>query len=121
MRRTLSIVFALLFILFAAFQYNDPDPEVWIPIYLFGAAASFMAYVGMGRPWFFAAMGLVYLVAAVYWWPPVFEGFLLDEMSMKTVNIELARESGGLAICAAAMFTLAFLMRNVVPAGRRRL
>lgn len=111
MRKILSLIFALLFLLFAAFQYNDPDPEIWVPIYGFAAVACFMAFAGVGRPWFFGLMAVIYLVAAYYQWPPVFEGFLLDEMGMKTVNIELAREAGGLGICAVVMLGLAFLTR----------
>ena len=112
MRKILSIVFGLLFVLFAALQYNDPDPQVWIPIYGFAAIASFMAFANVGRPWFYIVAGVIYLLSAVYWWPPKFEGFLLDEMGMKTINIELARESGGLAICGAVMLILAVLARG---------
>lgn len=120
MRKTLSIVFALLFILFAAFQYNDPDPQIWIPIYGFAAVACFMAYARVGKPWFYVLMAAVYLVAAWWQWPPQFEGFLLDEMGMKTVNIELARESGGLAICALVMGLLAWLTSRGEPRTFRR-
>lgn len=117
MRKTVSLVFGLLFVLFAGFQYNDPDPEVWMSIYGFAAVACFMAYMGVGRWWFFALMSALFVYAAYRQWPPYFEGFLLDEMGMKTINIELARESGGLAICAVAMAVLAWLMpRN---GGRR--
>ena len=35
--------FTLIFILFAALQYNDPDPYLWIPIYLYPASVCFMA------------------------------------------------------------------------------
>ena len=112
MRKTLSIVFGLLFLLFAAFQYNDPDPEVWIPIYGFAAVACFMAYAGVGRWWFFGAMTVIYLVAAYYQWPPRFEGFLFSEVGMRSMNIEMARESGGLIICAVVMLVLAFLTRQ---------
>ena len=111
MRKTLAIVFAVLFVLFAALQYNDPDPQVWIPIYTFAAMACVMAWGGLGQPWFYVLMALVYAGAAIWQWPPAFEGFLLDEMGMKTVNIELAREAGGLAICAVAMLTMAWLTR----------
>ena len=117
MRKAFSLVFGLLFVLFAAFQYNDPDPEVWVPIYGFAAVACMMAFAQVARPWFFGAMALIYAVAAVYQWPPVFEGFLLDEMGMKTYNIELAREAGGLAICAAAMLVLAYVSRGSRRAG----
>ena len=109
MLKIIAIVFGLLFLLFAVFQYNDPDPEVWVPIYGFAAMACLMAYVGVGRWWFFVIMSIIYVVAAVYQWPPAFEGFLFGEVGMRSLNIELAREAGGLAICAIVMAVLAFL------------
>jgi hypothetical protein len=36
-----NLTFCVLFILFAALQYNDPDPYVWMPIYLY---SSFLCY-----------------------------------------------------------------------------
>ncbi|RRB02649.1 transmembrane 220 family protein [Larkinella rosea] len=112
MRKITAIFFGVLFTLFAGLQYNDPDPQVWIPIYGFAAIASFMALGNAGRPWFYSAAGVVFWGSAIYWWPPQFEGFLLNEMGMKTINIELARESGGLAICGLAMFILAVVTRG---------
>ncbi|WP_460675165.1 transmembrane 220 family protein [Larkinella ripae] len=112
MRKIISIFFGLIFLLFAVFQYNDPDPQVWVPIYGIAAVASFLALGNRIPSWFYFVAGVAYLVAAVYQWPPAFEGFLLDEMGMKTVNIELARESGGLGICALALFILGVLTRN---------
>ena len=106
MLKLIAITFAILFALFAGLQYNDPDPEVWVPIYGLAVLASIMALLRVGQPWFFWLMAALYVVAAVYQWPPHFEGFLLDEMGMKTINIELAREAGGLAICAVAMAVL---------------
>ena len=38
-----NIVFALLCLLAAALQYNDPDPYVWMPIYLYAAVVCFLA------------------------------------------------------------------------------
>lgn len=110
MRKTLALAFAFLFVVFAAVQYNDPDPQVWVPIYGFAAMACIMAFARIGQVWFFGLMALGYGVAAVYQWPPAFEGFLLNEVGMKTVNIELARESGGLAICALAMVLMGWLV-----------
>jgi hypothetical protein len=79
-----------------------------------------MALVGAGRAWFYWLMAVMYVVAAGYQWPPQFEGFLLDEMGMKTVNIELARESGGLAICAVAMIILGWLVLRKPQKGEGR-
>lgn len=35
--KTFNYSFAIIFVLFAALQYNDPDPYLWIPIYLYPA------------------------------------------------------------------------------------
>lgn len=35
--------FIILFVLSAALQYNDPDPYIWIPLYLYGAFLCFQA------------------------------------------------------------------------------
>jgi hypothetical protein len=35
--KILNIFFCVVFILFAIVQYNDPDPYLWIPIYLYPA------------------------------------------------------------------------------------
>jgi transmembrane protein TMEM220 len=41
-----NAIFIVLFILFAALQYNDPDPYLWIPIYLYGALMCWLGYRG---------------------------------------------------------------------------
>jgi hypothetical protein len=35
--KTVNLILSILFVIFAALQYNDPDPFIWIPIYLFAA------------------------------------------------------------------------------------
>lgn len=110
MKKAFAIGFGILFLLFAILQYNDPDPQVWIPIYALAAMACFMALTTIGKPWFYGLMAVIYAGAAVFQWPPVFEGFVLNEMGMKTVNIELAREAGGLAICAVVMVVMGWLV-----------
>lgn len=114
MRKTLCIIFGLLFILFAAVQYNDPDPEVWIPIYGLAAAACFMVYARVGPWWLFMVLAVMYVVAAIYQWPPKFEGFLFSEVGMRSMNIEMAREAGGLAMVAAVMVLLAVWSRQPI-------
>jgi hypothetical protein len=32
-----NFIFLVLFVISAALQYNDPDPYLWIPLYLYGA------------------------------------------------------------------------------------
>ncbi len=41
--KVLNAIFTVVFILFAALQYNDADPYVWIPIYLFAAYLCYRA------------------------------------------------------------------------------
>ena len=38
-----NYLFVLIFILFAAVQYNDPDPYLWIPIYIYPAVLCYLA------------------------------------------------------------------------------
>ena len=42
-----NLFFCLTFVLFAALQYNDPDPYLWIPIYLFAAFLCWKASKGV--------------------------------------------------------------------------
>ena len=35
--------FCFVFVLFAALQYNDPDPYLWVPIYLYAAVLCWLA------------------------------------------------------------------------------
>lgn len=39
-----NLVFCILFIICAGLQYNDPDPYIWIPIYLYGAIFCWLAF-----------------------------------------------------------------------------
>lgn len=38
-----NILFCILFIISAGLQYNDPDPYLWIPIYLYSSFLCFQA------------------------------------------------------------------------------
>ncbi len=41
--KVLNILFIILFLFSAVVQYNDPDPYIWMPIYLYGALLCFLA------------------------------------------------------------------------------
>lgn len=41
-----NFICSLLFVFFAALQYNDPDPYIWIPVYLYTAVLCWMAFRG---------------------------------------------------------------------------
>lgn len=98
-----KILLGLLFILFAYFQYNDPDPTIWIFVYSTAALACYMSYKNLWPTWVYYLLAAAFFIGAALQWPPQFEGVFFGEMSMRSMNIELARESLGLIICALAM------------------
>ncbi len=99
----LSLAFALLFIVFAAVQYNDPDWLVWIYAYLLPAYISFSAFRNQFNTGLIASVCLAALFGTITFFPyGHFEGVALKH-GMKTIEIELARESLGLAIVFGAM------------------
>ncbi|WP_247231307.1 transmembrane 220 family protein [Telluribacter sp. SYSU D00476] len=108
----IAIFFGILFVLFAYFQFNDPDSEIWIITYSVAALACFMALRELWPWWVFAILAVGYLVGAIVQWPAQFEGVLFGEMGMRSMNIELARESLGLGMCAIANGLLAWMLRR---------
>lgn len=42
--RIVNLFFCILFVLSAALQWNDPDPWLWMPIYLYGAVLCWLAF-----------------------------------------------------------------------------
>ena len=64
--RIFNLIFCVLFVLFAALQYNDPDPYIWIPIYMYAAILCWLAFRGRYYPAaYLAGIGL-YFAYAVY-------------------------------------------------------
>lgn len=103
--------FALLFIVSALLQYNDPDPLVWIIIW--GVAAIIAAVFAMNRVAFIVplVMGVLCLVGFIYVFPDKFEGFEIGNGDI--VNIERGREAFGLLIIAITMLSFAMRTRYV--------
>jgi len=64
--KVFNIIFALLFVLFAALQYNDPDPYVWITIYLYTAILCWQAFRNKFYPKAYLLGIIVYTIYAVY-------------------------------------------------------
>jgi H+/Cl- antiporter ClcA len=62
-----NIFFSVVFILFAVVQYNDPDPYLWIPIYLYPALLCFLKFIQKSIPRMAYWAGfLVFGVYAIY-------------------------------------------------------
>lgn len=109
--KILGGIFCLLFIFSAALQFNDPDPWLWIFLYGVAAIASILFALGKLRKWWAIFLCIDFIVLAIFHWPSEFEGVALQE-GMKTLNIELARESLGMGISAIAMFIYALLVHK---------
>ena len=61
-----NIFFCFVFIVFAALQYNDPDPYVWIPIYMYAAVLCWFAFRNKFYPGAYLLGIAVYAAYALY-------------------------------------------------------
>lgn len=104
-----AIVLGLLFILFALFQYNDPDPAQWMAVYFVAAALSFgVATRRTYRP-LFLLLALAAFIGAYFFWPDSYHGVALDD-NFK-YEVEHARESLGLVILGLTMLYYYFISK----------
>lgn len=109
--RYFLLFFGLMMVLFALAQYNDPDPYIWIPIYLIPASLAFLAFSSKFYKHLTVLMVLGYFAASIYMWPLEYVGvtFSMDYHP----SVEAARESLGLLMAAVGMlFTLFYAFLN---------
>ncbi len=64
--KILNIIFCVLFIISAALQYNDPDPYLWMPIYLVPAWFCWQAAHKKFYPTAYLVVTILLLIYAVY-------------------------------------------------------
>ena len=110
----------LLFLVFALVQVNDPDPMVWITIYLMMAAISGAAFLGkLNR--YIPIMALIVCIAMmINLWPGLMQWMasadrrlIFDDIAkMQNIYIEEAREFFGLLICSASLFYFFLITRR---------
>jgi hypothetical protein len=100
--RWLHGVFALIFVLFATVQYNDPDPFRWILLY--GAVAVSFAASALGWPLgryvsgAAAVLGCIYLIPLLpdcWHWIAAGMPSIVTTMKADTPWVELVREALG--------------------------
>jgi Transmembrane family 220, helix len=111
--KILNLFFAIAFLLFAVLQYNDPDPFLWIPIYLYAAILCWLAFRNKFYPLAYWIGMLVYLAYAVFlffdkdgvlsWATEHNREGLLQSMKAEKPWIEETREFGGLIIVFVAL------------------
>lgn len=120
--KILNFVLAVLFLLFAFVQVNDPDPVLWILIYGAMAVLSIMAMFGLFFKRVILVMIILYVAYSLTFWNGVTEWLAQEDKSalfddvakMQHVYIEEAREFLGLAICVIVLIFFYFM------AGRKR-
>ena len=65
-QKLFNIFFCIVFILFAAVQYNDPDPYVWMPIYSYTAILCWLAFRNKYFPGAYLLGIAAYAAYAIY-------------------------------------------------------
>ncbi len=110
-----NFILAILFLLFAFVQINDPDPILWILIYGNMAVLCVLAMFKMRFTYWLAATIILYAIYASLliggaweWLQSPDRSLLFDDLAkMQYPYIEETREFLGLLICiAAAIFHL---------------
>ena len=111
--KVVNIFFIVLFIASAALQYNDPDPLLWMPVYLFGAFLCIQAlrghyniYLYMAGLGFYIAFSLIVLLSdegPLEWFISHRSDSLFGEMKAAKPWIEETREFLGLFLLIVAL------------------
>jgi hypothetical protein len=106
--KVFNIFFCLVFILFAALQYNDPDPYIWMPVYLYSALLCWLAFKSKFYPAACLAGIGVYTAYALYkvfdtnglidWFSKYHTENIAETMKAQKPWIEETREFFGLMI-----------------------
>ena len=117
-----NIFFCVIFIIFAALQYNDPDPYVWIPIYLYAAVLCGLAANYKFYPTAYWIGIIIYGIYAVYeffskdgvldWIREHHAQNIADSMKAETPWIEDTREFFGLVILITVLLINYFYCRR---------
>jgi hypothetical protein len=107
--RYIALFFSLIYLLFAYWQINDPDPIWWMALYLLAAIVSFRTFRNRYSQESLIILSVLYLANAINSFQQIsnYEGFFTEGagLNMKTINQELAREATGLCICVFTFIT----------------
>ena len=120
--RVFNGIFIALFVLFAVLQYNDPDPYIWIPIYLYAAFLCYTALKKRYNPLLYAVGFIVFGGYAAYlffdktgvlsWATEHGAENIAQSMKATRPWIEETREFGGLALILVVMLVNFFWLRR---------
>lgn len=120
--KTFNVFFIIIFVSFAALQYNDPDPYIWIPIYLFAALLCTLALYRKYYPVLYVGGLIIYLFYAAYlffddtgvlnWVEEHDAENLVQTMKASKPWIEQTREFGGLFVVIIALIVNMIWLRK---------
>lgn len=123
--RIFNYIFVAIFLLFAALQYNDPDPYIWIPIYGYAALLCWWATKNKFYPSAYIIGISVYLLYAIYlvftkdgvmdWAKEHHAESLVQTMKADKPWIEDTREFGGLLILIIVLGVNYFYFKRKAP------
>lgn len=128
--RIFNIVAAILFLLSAGLQYNDPDPYLWIPIYLYGAVLCWLAFRRKYYPRLYLTGIIVFALYAVYlffekdgvadWLQEHQAENIAGSMKAEKPWIEATREFFGLILLMVALLVNYFYSKKILSLSSHR-
>lgn len=121
--KVFNIICIILFVISAALQYNDPDPYIWIPIYLYGAFLCYQAIKRIYHPALYILAFVIYIGYALYlffdkqgvlsWANEHQAESIVQSMKATKPWIEETREFGGLLILVLVLSINMVWLRKV--------
>lgn len=123
--KIINIILTIIFILFAAFQFNDPDTTTWIILYTYVAVMSALAiFKKYSLPLLILGIA-IFAIYFIYLIPSVFEWIesgqnLMNRMSEDMPYIEQSREAGGLFLGLATLIFHLITRNRYAKAVRAR-
>jgi hypothetical protein len=119
-----NLIFCFIFIVFGALQYNDPDPYLWIPIYLFAAFLCWKALKGIFHPMITLTSIAFFTLYAIYkvfdqnglidWVNIHHAENIAETMKAEKPWVEESREFFGLVIIISVLVTNYFYGRKII-------
>lgn len=110
--KTLNIALAILFFLFAAVQFNDPDPLVWVLVYSAVGTLCLLAALKGYFQWLTLALAtavliwLLMLLPGIVSWIRMGMPTIVGAMIAEAPHIEVVREFLGLLLALLALMHL---------------
>ena len=109
-------ILAAIFVLFAAFQYNDPDFFIWVPIYLIVGIVIILFDRKIFNLRLTQLLLVLYIIGMFTYYPDVISWIkngtpsITGSMKAESPFIEFIREFFGLFICCLALGYYAYRM-----------